>query len=192
MRFPIDPFLLTAKNWQISVCEDFLPLQDILVPTTSNTHIVGTAVINSQTYLATMPRPLTGALAEPTPTPAAERRRRPGCAFRGCATRARSVRPKRLFNQAASGAPDALSACLALSRVPGADAQQLFGIQVSDGVMSIFIVAIFLFVVPCITKAIHVIRKLRARCASCEARCRFLQRPAPRAPDGRACPQTCR
>ena len=159
MRFPIDPFLLTAKNWQISVC---------------------------------MPRPLTGAHSEPTPTPAAERRRRPGCAFRGCATRARSVRPKRLFNQAASGAPDALSACLALSRVPGADAQQLFGIQVSDGVMSIFIVAIFLFVVPCITKAIHVIRKLRARCASCEARCRFLQRPAPRAPDGRACPQTCR
>ena len=101
------------------------------------------------------------------------------------------MRPKRLFNQAASGAPDALSACLALSRVTGADAQQLFGIQVSDGVMSIFIVAIFLFVVPCITKAIHVIRKLRARCAP-EARCRFLQRPAPRAPDGRACPQTCR
>ena len=147
---------------------------------------------------ATMPRPVTDSDAESLPTTDAERRWRPGCAFRGCATRARSVRPKRPFNPAASGAPEALNpgchaaACLALSHVPGADAQQLFGIPVSDGVMSIFVVVVILFVVPCITKAIHVIRKLRARCASCEARCRFLQRPAPRAPDGRACPQTCR
>ena len=133
--------------------------------------------------------PVTGAHAEP--------RRRPGCAFRGCATRARSARPRRPFKQAASGAPDALAACLGLSLVPGADAQQLFGIQVSDGVMSIFIVAIFMFVVPCITKAIHVIRKLRVIIIVCamrftEARCRVLQRPVPRAPDGRARPKTCR
>ena len=105
-------------------------------------------------------------------------------------------RPKRPFNQAASGAPDALAACLALSRVPGADAQamQLFGIPVSAGVMTIFVVVLFLFVVPCITKAVHVIRKLHARCAhrAREARFRGLQRPIPRAPDGRACPQTCR
>lgn len=125
-------------------------------------------------------RTRTDAHAELPLTPAAKRQRRPGCAFRGCATRARSVRLtlKRPLNQAASGAPDALAACLALSCVPGADAQQLFGIKVSDGVMSIFVVAIFLFVVPCITKAIHVIRKLRARCASHELRARCASREA--------------
>ena len=103
----------------------------------------------------------TGAGAEPAAVPTAERRRRPCCAFRGCATRARSARPKRSFNQAAAGAPT-IAACLALSRVPGADAQVIFGITVSSGVMTIFIVIVFLFVVPCITKAVHVIRKLLA------------------------------
>lgn len=123
--------------------------------------------------------------------PAAERRRRPGCEFCGCATRVRSKRTKRQFNQAAAGAPGALAACLAISRVPGADALKLFGIPVSDGVMSIFVVAIFLLVVPCATRAMHVIRKLRARCAH---RALDSERAAAalRAPDGRACPQACR
>jgi len=80
--------------------------------------------------------------------------------------------------------------CLALASVPGVAAQQLFGITVSTGVLTIFLVIVFLFVVPCVTKFIHIIRKFAAlRRPRRAARCRGWS--CGRLTAAR-CPQTCR
>jgi hypothetical protein len=47
-----------------------------------------------------------------------------------------------------------LSSCL-----PTVEALQLFGMEVGAGIATIFGVIMFLFIVPCITKLIHIIRK---------------------------------
>ena len=48
---------------------------------------------------------------------------------------------------------------LFLACLPVVEATAIFGIDVNQGVLLIFSVIVFLFVVPCITKIIHIIRK---------------------------------
>ena len=48
---------------------------------------------------------------------------------------------------------------LFLASLPVVEAAAIFGIDVNQGVLLIFSVIVFLFVVPCITKIIHIVRK---------------------------------
>ena len=45
------------------------------------------------------------------------------------------------------------------SRLPTVEAVSLFGMEVGAGIATIFGVILFLFIVPCITKLVHIIRK---------------------------------
>jgi len=60
---------------------------------------------------------------------------------------------------AATAVQRTAAVALFLACLPVVEATAIFGIEVNQGVLLIFSVIVFLFVVPCITKIIHIIRK---------------------------------
>lgn len=84
-------------------------------------------------------------------------------AKRSCGETARApialAGPRSRWTRARQTPATACVAFLQLSWLPTAEAMVLFGIEVSTGIATIFVVIVFLFVVPCITKLIHIIRK---------------------------------